>query len=73
MLGGSTALASHSVKAGSRLAINASPEPFTNIAASFAEDGVVLAVALLIVHHPYVALSVTACSCSSSGSCCWSG
>ncbi|RYE74349.1 MAG: DUF4126 domain-containing protein, partial [Myxococcales bacterium] len=34
LLGGGTALASHSVKAGSRLAINASPEPFTNVGAS---------------------------------------
>ena len=59
-LGGGTALASHSVKAGSRLAINTSPEPFTNITASLAEDGVVVVVALLVIHHPWVALSVTA-------------
>ena len=38
LLGGGTALASHSVKAGSRLAINASPEPFTNVGASVGED-----------------------------------
>ena len=59
-LGGGTALASHLVKAGSRLAINTSPEPFTNITASLAEDGVVVVVALLVIHHPWVALSVTA-------------
>ena len=59
-LGGGTALASHAVKAGSRLAINSSPEPFTNITASLAEDGVVVVVALLVIHHPWVALSVTA-------------
>ena len=34
VVGGGTALLSHSVKAGSRLAINASPEPVTNITAS---------------------------------------
>ncbi|MEV7420764.1 DUF4126 domain-containing protein [Streptomyces sp. NPDC089919] len=37
-LGGSTALASHFVKAGTRMAINTSPEPFTNIVMSTAED-----------------------------------
>ncbi|MFF7299831.1 DUF4126 family protein [Streptomyces sp. NPDC008265] len=37
-LGGSTALASHFVKAGTRMAINSSPEPFTNVAMSIAED-----------------------------------
>src|SRR6476619_2284872 len=36
--GGGTALLSHLVKAGSRLAINSSPEPVTNIGASIAED-----------------------------------
>lgn len=37
-LGGSTALASHTVKAGTRMAINASPEPFSNVIMSVAED-----------------------------------
>jgi hypothetical protein len=59
VLGGSTALASHSVKAGSRLAINSSPEPISNWAASLAEDGVVVAVALLVIHHPWIALTIT--------------
>ena len=59
-LGGGTALASHAVKAGSRLAINTSPEPFSNIAVSLAEDGLVLAVVLLVIEHPWIALSVTA-------------
>jgi hypothetical protein len=60
VLGGGTALASHSVKAGSRLALNASPEPVTNVLASLGEDGLVVAVALLAVHHPWVALGVSA-------------
>jgi hypothetical protein len=60
VLGGGTALASHSVKAGSRLAINASPEPLTNIAASLGEDVTVVAVVLLAIHHPWAALTVTA-------------
>jgi hypothetical protein len=41
---GGLALVSHGVKASVRLGLNASPEPFTNIIASFAED---LAVGLL--------------------------
>src|SRR3990170_7815866 len=36
VVGGGTALLSHLVKAGSRLAINSSPEPVSNIAASVA-------------------------------------
>lgn len=60
VLGGTTALASHSVKTGSRLAINTSPEPFTNVVASLGEDVTVLGVALVALHHPYVAASVAA-------------
>jgi hypothetical protein len=59
-LGGGTALASHAVKAGSRLAINASPEPLSNIAASLGEDGAVLTVALVLIHHPWIALTISA-------------
>ena len=35
---GVLALASHSAKAGIRLAVNSSPEPFSNVAISLAED-----------------------------------
>lgn len=59
-LGGGTALASHLVKAGGRLAINASPEPVTNVAASLAEDVTVVAVVLLAIQHPWIALAVAA-------------
>ncbi|WP_369211558.1 DUF4126 domain-containing protein [Streptomyces flavofungini] len=37
-VGGSTALASHVVKAGTRMAVNTSPEPFSNVVLSIAED-----------------------------------
>jgi hypothetical protein len=57
-LGGGTALASHLVKAGSRLAINASPEPVSNVIASLTEDAVVVAVVLLAIGHPWIALSL---------------
>ncbi len=58
LLGGSTALASHAVKAGTRMAVNASPEPFSNIVLSVAEDlgaGGVLAFAMF---HPVAAAVV---------------
>jgi len=56
VLGGGTALASHTVKAGGRLAINTSPEPFTNIAVSLGEDVAVVGVVLLAINHPWLAL-----------------
>ena len=52
VVGGGTALLSHSVKAGSRLAINASPEPLSNIGASLTEDAAVLAVVWFAIEHP---------------------
>ena len=55
VVGGGSALASHTVKAGSRLAVNASPEPFTNIGLSLGEDGLVLGVVSLAVAHPHLA------------------
>ena len=42
VVGGTTALVSHLVKAGTRLGINASPEPVSNVAASVPEDVAVL-------------------------------
>jgi hypothetical protein len=57
-LGGGTALASHLVKAGGRLAINASPEPVSNIVASLGEDVAVVGVVLLAIQHPWAALGV---------------
>lgn len=59
-LGGSTALASHSVKSGLRLAVNASPEPFSNIVVSTAEDVGVVGIVLLAMSHPWIALGVSA-------------
>jgi hypothetical protein len=58
VLGGGTALASHSVKAGLRLAVNTSPEPVTNIGASITEDLTVLGVLLLAVSYPWIAFGV---------------
>ena len=43
LIGGGLAATSHTMKAGSRVMINTSPEPFTNWAASITEDVVVFA------------------------------
>ena len=59
VLGGGTALASHAVKSGVRLAINTSPEPVTNIGASLGEDLTVAGVVVLALYHPWLALGVT--------------
>lgn len=59
-LGGSTALASHGVKAGLRLAVNTSPEPFSNIAVSTSEDVTVVTVVMIAVAHPWIALGISA-------------
>ena len=56
--GGLVALLSHSVKSSLRLAINTSPEPATNIAASSAEDIAVVGVVSLAAFHPEAALII---------------
>jgi hypothetical protein len=58
VVGGGTALASHLVKSGSRLAINTTPEPVSNIAASVSEDLTVLGIVLFAIHHPVPAAIV---------------
>ncbi|MET9656970.1 DUF4126 domain-containing protein [Streptomyces sp. NPDC006510] len=54
-VGGSTALMSHLVKAGTRMAVNSSPEPFSNIAVSIAEDLGVAGIVTFAIFHPVVA------------------
>ncbi|MGB2600852.1 MAG: DUF4126 domain-containing protein [Candidatus Omnitrophota bacterium] len=55
MIGGTVALDSHLTKATTRVAINTSPEPFTNITASVTEDGLVLVALWLMMKHPVIA------------------
>ncbi|MCW2934106.1 MAG: hypothetical protein JWM19_5068 [Actinomycetia bacterium] len=59
-LGGGSALASHVVKTGTRVGVNASPEPFSNIVASLLEDLGVAGLASLAVFHPLGAAIVAA-------------
>lgn len=54
LLGGSVAAGCHATKAGARAAINASPESFTNWAASISEDVLVVGGLSLALFHPVV-------------------
>jgi len=54
ILGGSLAAAMHAAKAGARAAINLSPEPFSNWAASLSEDALVPLGLWLAIAHPLV-------------------
>ena len=58
ILGGTLAAGSHFTKAGARLAINTSPEPLSNWAASLGEDVLVGALIYLALAHPVVLLIV---------------
>jgi hypothetical protein len=60
VVGGGTALLSHLVKASGRLAINASPEPVSNIGASLAEDVAVFGVVAFAINHPQAAAVIAA-------------
>lgn len=60
LLGGGMATASHAAKAGSRVLINSSPEPFSNWGASIAEDVSVVAGLFLALNHPILFLVLLA-------------
>jgi len=52
ILGGSMAASTHATKAGARMLINSSPEPFTNWFASLGEDAAVIAGLWTALHYP---------------------
>ena len=56
MVGGSLAAAAHATKSGTRVLINASPEPFTNWVASITEDVLVISGIWAALHYPWVFL-----------------
>jgi hypothetical protein len=58
LLAGTTALATHTAKATTRLLSNTSPEPFSNIALSVGEDAAVIGGLALLHYHPIIALSI---------------
>ena len=55
---GGIATAAHAAKATTRLAINSSPEPASNIGVSLLEDGLVLAVVWFALTNPLVAIGL---------------
>ena len=54
LLGGSLAATSFATKATARAAVNTSPEPFSNIAVSLLEDGLVVGAMWLATQHPLI-------------------
>jgi uncharacterized protein DUF4126 len=55
LLGGSIALTTHVTKAGTRAAVNASPEPFSNWVLSLSEDAIAIGLSYFALNHPYAA------------------
>ena len=58
LLAGGTSLVAHTAKAATRLATNASPEPFSNIGLSLGEDAAVLGGLALVHFNPVLALII---------------
>lgn len=58
LVGGSLAAGTHLTKAGSRVIINTSPEPFTNWAASIGEDVAVIGGLWAALYHPWLFLAL---------------
>jgi hypothetical protein len=56
LIGGTLAAGTHFGKAGTRAAVNTSPEPFSNIAVSAAEDVAVAGGLALAIANPWVFL-----------------
>jgi hypothetical protein len=60
LLGAVIAFAAHGGKVAARAAVTHSPEPFSNIALSLGEDGLVIFLTWLATRHPYVSVSLVA-------------
>ncbi|TMM48355.1 DUF4126 domain-containing protein [Qipengyuania marisflavi] len=60
LLGGGASLASHAGKAGARGVVNASPEPFSNIAVSSVEDVATAGALYAVYEYPWAAAGVAA-------------
>jgi hypothetical protein len=57
LVGGGVALTSHTAKASTRAAVNASPEPFSNWFLSLLEDAVSFTLVWLTASHPLIAVA----------------
>ncbi len=60
ILGGTLAAGTHTLKAGTRVLINTSPEPFSNWTASIAEDVMVIGGLWVALHHPALFIALLA-------------
>jgi len=60
LLCGGIAFSSHAAKSGARLFVNQSPEPFSNVLLSLAEDAIAVGGSYAAVAHPLAALAVVA-------------
>jgi hypothetical protein len=58
LLGGTLALTSHTGKLGARVAINSSPEPFSNIVASLGEDALVIGGVWAALNYPWIFIAL---------------
>lgn len=58
IVGGGIALSSHGTKAATRLAVNTSPEPFSNMTLSLGEDALAFGSAILMAFSPVAILIV---------------
>lgn len=59
LLGAGVAAGGHTTKAAARVAINTSPEPFTNWIVSLLEDVFVVGLSILTLKYPVLALVIT--------------
>lgn len=59
LLGGAVAAGSHATKAGTRVAANTSPEPFSNWALSLGEDMFVIGLSFITLKYPLLALGIS--------------
>jgi hypothetical protein len=59
LLGGTVAAGSHATKAGTRVAANASPEPFSNWFLSLGEDAFVIGLSFIALKFPLLSLGVS--------------
>lgn len=59
LLGGAVAASSHATKAGTRVAANTSPEPFSNWFLSLAEDAFVIGLSVITLKFPLIALGMS--------------
>ena len=58
LLGGGLAASAHGTKAATRLAVNASPEPVSNVVVSTAEDGLAVGALLLAAFAPVLLIAL---------------